>query len=86
MALPTDVTDYAQAETMVRRAEESFGGVDVLVNAAGKHHTAHLRDDFVAFFKELPAERVARVQRPARLRRTGLAGRTPPDRGRCGRG
>jgi len=29
------VTDYAQAETMARRAEETFGGVDVLVNAAG---------------------------------------------------
>jgi NADP-dependent 3-hydroxy acid dehydrogenase YdfG len=35
LALPTDVTDYAQAEAMVRRAEETFGGVDVLVNAAG---------------------------------------------------
>ena len=35
IALPTDVTDYAQAEVMARRAEETFGGVDVLVNAAG---------------------------------------------------
>ena len=35
LALPTDVTDYAQAEAMVRRAEEAFGGVDVLVNVAG---------------------------------------------------
>ena len=33
--LLTDVTDYAQAEAMVRRAEEAFGGVDVLVNVAG---------------------------------------------------
>ena len=33
--LPTDVTDYAQVEAMVRRAEEAFGGVDVLVNVAG---------------------------------------------------
>ena len=29
------MTDYAQAEEMARRAEETFGGVDVLVNAAG---------------------------------------------------
>jgi NADP-dependent 3-hydroxy acid dehydrogenase YdfG len=29
------VTDYAQAEAMVRRATEAFGGVDVLVNCAG---------------------------------------------------
>jgi NADP-dependent 3-hydroxy acid dehydrogenase YdfG len=35
IALPTDVTDYAQAEAMASRAEETFGGVDVLVNAAG---------------------------------------------------
>jgi NADP-dependent 3-hydroxy acid dehydrogenase YdfG len=35
IALPTDVTDYTQAEAMARRAEEIFGGVDVLVNAAG---------------------------------------------------
>ena len=35
IALPTDVSDYAQAEAMARRAEETFGGVDVLVNAAG---------------------------------------------------
>lgn len=35
LALPTDVTDYAQAESMVRRAERAFGGVDVLVNVAG---------------------------------------------------
>jgi NAD(P)-dependent dehydrogenase (short-subunit alcohol dehydrogenase family) len=27
LALPTDVTDYAQAEAMVRRATEAFGGV-----------------------------------------------------------
>lgn len=35
IALPTDVTNYAQAETMVRGAEEAFGSVDVLVNVAG---------------------------------------------------
>ena len=35
IALPTDVTDYAQAEAMTRCAEETFGGVDVQVNAAG---------------------------------------------------
>jgi NADP-dependent 3-hydroxy acid dehydrogenase YdfG len=33
IALPTDVSDYAQAEAMARRAEETFGSVDVLVTA-----------------------------------------------------
>jgi len=40
LPLPTDVTDYAQAEEMVRRAEETFGGVDILVNCAGVMHPA----------------------------------------------
>jgi NADP-dependent 3-hydroxy acid dehydrogenase YdfG len=35
LILPTDVSDYAQAESMVRQAEEAFDGVDVLVNCAG---------------------------------------------------
>jgi NADP-dependent 3-hydroxy acid dehydrogenase YdfG len=35
IALPTDVTDYTQAEAMARHAAETFGVVDVLVNAAG---------------------------------------------------
>jgi NADP-dependent 3-hydroxy acid dehydrogenase YdfG len=35
LVLPTDVTDYAQAEAMIRRAEAAFGSVDVLVNCAG---------------------------------------------------
>ena len=34
LALPTEVTAYTQAEAMVSRAEEAFGGVDVLVNVA----------------------------------------------------
>lgn len=35
LVLPTNVTDYAQAEAMIRRAEKTFGGVDILANVAG---------------------------------------------------
>ncbi|PRX46663.1 short subunit dehydrogenase [Prauserella shujinwangii] len=36
LVLPLDVTDAAQAERVVARAEEHFGALDVLVNNAGR--------------------------------------------------
>jgi 3-oxoacyl-[acyl-carrier protein] reductase len=35
LAVPTDLTDYEQIKRLVRRAEEHFGGVDILVANAG---------------------------------------------------
>ena len=35
LTLPLDVTDPSQVAESVRRAEERFGGIDVLVNNAG---------------------------------------------------
>jgi NAD(P)-dependent dehydrogenase (short-subunit alcohol dehydrogenase family) len=35
LVVPTDVTDETAVERMVRRAQETFGRVDILVNAAG---------------------------------------------------
>lgn len=35
LALLADVTDYDQTEAVVRRAEQAFGSVDILVNVAG---------------------------------------------------
>lgn len=35
LALPADVTDYDQADGAIGRMQESFGGVDILVNVAG---------------------------------------------------
>ncbi|MEV0611463.1 SDR family NAD(P)-dependent oxidoreductase [Polymorphospora rubra] len=36
LVLPLDVTDAGQVESAVRAAEEHFGGIDVLVNNAGR--------------------------------------------------
>lgn len=36
LVLPLDVTDAEQVRNAVRRAEERFGGIDVLVNNAGR--------------------------------------------------
>ncbi|PTX53893.1 NADP-dependent 3-hydroxy acid dehydrogenase YdfG [Melghirimyces profundicolus] len=35
MAVPTDVTNREEVESMIRRAEEELGSVDILVNNAG---------------------------------------------------
>lgn len=35
LAVPTDITDRAQVEALVRRALERFGAIDILVNNAG---------------------------------------------------
>jgi len=35
VVVPTDVTDEAAVERMVRKAKETFGRIDILVNAAG---------------------------------------------------
>lgn len=35
LAIPTDITDPAQAETLMQKAVAEFGKIDVLVNAAG---------------------------------------------------
>ncbi|GAB3228574.1 SDR family NAD(P)-dependent oxidoreductase [Mycolicibacterium hippocampi] len=36
LVLPVDVTDVEQVQTAVQEAEEHFGGIDVLVNNAGR--------------------------------------------------
>lgn len=35
IALPADVTDYEQAEGVVQRAQDAFGGVDILSTSPG---------------------------------------------------
>jgi NAD(P)-dependent dehydrogenase (short-subunit alcohol dehydrogenase family) len=44
LALSLDVTDTAQVTDAVRRAEEKFGGIDVLVNNAGYGYRAAVEE------------------------------------------
>ncbi len=40
--IPTDLTDHAEREALVSRAEDEIGPVDLLVNNAGVHHGGRL--------------------------------------------
>ena len=44
LAIALDVTNRAQMETAVARAEEAFGGIDVLVNNAGYGYNAGVEE------------------------------------------
>ncbi|MEU7863529.1 oxidoreductase [Nonomuraea sp. NPDC049141] len=53
LALPLDVTDPAQVTASVERAEEVFGGIDVLVNNAGYGYLAAIEEGEDAQVREL---------------------------------
>lgn len=53
LAVPTDVTDYAQVEALARRADQEYGRIDTWVNNAGV--------STYATFKEQPLEDFRRV-------------------------
>jgi len=44
LALPLDVTDGAQVEEAVRRTVAAFGGIDVLVNNAGRGYSSAVEE------------------------------------------
>src|SRR5262249_30239295 len=78
LALRLDVTDPAQVAESVRRAEERFGGIDVLVNNAGIGYFAAVEESDEAEVRrmfEINFFWLARMTRPAlpgmRKRRRG---------------
>jgi NAD(P)-dependent dehydrogenase (short-subunit alcohol dehydrogenase family) len=62
LALPLDVTNPAQVAETVRRAEEHFGGIDVLVNNAG-----------IGYFAAVEESDEAEVRRMFEINFFGLA-------------
>jgi NAD(P)-dependent dehydrogenase (short-subunit alcohol dehydrogenase family) len=55
LALPTDVSDEAQIETLVAQTVRAFGGMDLLVNNAGLFHIAPLTETPTALWDEMMA-------------------------------
>jgi NAD(P)-dependent dehydrogenase (short-subunit alcohol dehydrogenase family) len=53
LALPLDVTDTAQVINAVSKAEEKFGGIDVLVNNAGYGYRAAVEEGDDSDIREL---------------------------------
>jgi NAD(P)-dependent dehydrogenase (short-subunit alcohol dehydrogenase family) len=78
LALPLDVTDPAQVAGAVKRAEERFGGIDVLVNNAGIGYFAAVEESDEAELRRMfeinffGAARMTRAVLPGmRKRRSG---------------
>ncbi|MDQ0868349.1 NAD(P)-dependent dehydrogenase (short-subunit alcohol dehydrogenase family) [Arthrobacter sp. V1I9] len=53
LALPLDVTDRAQISSVVKQAQERFGGIDVLVNNAGYGYRAAVEEADDADIRQL---------------------------------
>ncbi len=53
LATPTDITDQEQVVRLVAQGVERFGGLDVLVNNAGRSTRANIGDVGAAEFQEL---------------------------------
>src|SRR5918998_100794 len=78
LALPLDVTDPRQVTDTVRQAEETFGGIDVLVNNAGYGYRAAVEEgddpDIRALFETQffgPVAMIKAVLPRMRARRAG---------------
>lgn len=53
IAVPTDVTDYAQVENLARRTAEEFGRIDTWINNAGASAYATFREQSVEDFRQV---------------------------------
>ncbi len=53
MAVPTDVTDYAQVENLARRAVEQYGRIDTWVNNAGASTYATFKEQSLEDFRQV---------------------------------
>ncbi|MBW3631296.1 MAG: SDR family oxidoreductase [Gemmatimonadetes bacterium] len=53
LAVPTDVTDYAQVENLARRAVEQYGRIDTWVNNAGVSTYATFKEQSLEDFRQV---------------------------------
>jgi NAD(P)-dependent dehydrogenase (short-subunit alcohol dehydrogenase family) len=60
IGLSSDVTDRSQLEIAKEKIKEEFGGIDILINAAGGNHPQATTSDELSFF-DLPPESIKNV-------------------------
>ena len=53
LAVQADVSDPAQAESLVRRVEQEWGRIDALINCAGPYHRVPLLEETVEGWREM---------------------------------
>ncbi len=53
LAVRSDVSDPAQAESLVRRVETEWGRLDALINCAGPYHRVDLLEETVSGWREM---------------------------------
>src|SRR5699024_4021443 len=64
LVVQTDMTERAQVEEMAKKAKETFGSIDVIVNNAGVMLSSKVSDgDVEAWEKRSEERRVGRVSR-----------------------
>src|SRR6266852_3226298 len=47
LSVQTDVSEPAEAESLVRRVEQEWGRIDALINGAGPYHRVSILDESV---------------------------------------
>jgi 3-oxoacyl-[acyl-carrier protein] reductase len=63
LAVPADVSDPAAPERIVHSALARFGGVDIMINSAGRAHAGDILETTDADWEEMTATKLSAMQR-----------------------